>query len=111
MLDIYDGYHPNAVGEEKMASRWFEVLQSVLNGEVPEPLPDPILENLAPVAANDEPASSVAIGSSLTIDVLSNDTDSDGELDVTSVVTSIPAEAVVQADLSLIHISEPTRPY
>ena len=31
--------------------------------------------NVAPVAANDEPLDSVAVGSSLTIDVLSNDTD------------------------------------
>ena len=52
--------------------------------------------NVAPVAANDDPQDAVAIGSSLTIDVLLNDDDNDGTLNV---------------GLSLIHISEPTRPY
>ena len=57
--------------------------------------------NVAPVAANDEPTESVAIGESLTIDVLSNDEDSDGDLDVNSVLASI-ASAVPQSDGTIV---------
>ena len=96
--DSYDNYHPNAVGEEKMASRWFSVLQSVLDGEDPVPVP----QNVAPVAVNDDPTQPVAIGSSLTINVLSNDTDSDGTLDVSSVVASVAA-AVPQVDGTIVY--------
>ena len=28
--DTYDGVHPNAQGEEKMAQRWFEAIQKAL---------------------------------------------------------------------------------
>lgn len=59
-------------------------------------------QNLSPIAADDSAdengaALTVAIGGSLVIDVLSNDSDSDGELDVTSVVASVD-QAVVSAD-------------
>ena len=54
--------------------------------------------NVSPTAVNDMPSSSVEIGGSLTINVLSNDDDIDGTLDVSSVVTSIPTEAVAQSD-------------
>ena len=96
--DSYDNYHPNAVGEEKMASRWFSALQSVLDGEDPVTVP----QNVAPVAADDNPTQPVAIGSSITISVLSNDTDSDGTLDVSSVVASV-ASAVPQANGTIVY--------
>ena len=38
--------------------------------------------NVAPIAANDEPQDAVAIGGSLIIDVLSNDTDANENLDI-----------------------------
>lgn len=59
-------------------------------------------ENIAPVAVNDAPAESVAIGGSLVINVLSNDNDSDGTLDETSVVTSVTS-AVARADGTIIY--------
>jgi len=34
--DNYDNYHPNAAGEEKMASRWFAALERVLNIQEPQ---------------------------------------------------------------------------
>ena len=34
--DNYDNYHPNANGEEKMASRWFAALAQVINRQQPQ---------------------------------------------------------------------------
>ena len=48
---------------------------------------------MAPLAMNDAPSESVAIGSSLTIDVLSNDEDDADSLDISSVVASIVSAA------------------
>ena len=58
--------------------------------------------NVAPLAADDTPTEAVAIGSSLTIDVLANDTATDAELDVSSVVTSIET-AVPQTDGTIVY--------
>jgi ELWxxDGT repeat protein len=57
------------------------------------------LNNAAPVAADD--ASSVVSGSSDTVSVLANDTDSDGELNTSSVAITVPPQhgsATVNAD-------------
>src|SRR5262249_35503922 len=35
MADTYDGQHPNASGEDKMAAVWFAALQSVWDGPAP----------------------------------------------------------------------------
>jgi len=58
--------------------------------------------NVAPLAVNDVPTEPVALGSSLTIDVLSNDTDVNENLDVSSVVTSITS-AEPQPDGTIVY--------
>ena len=63
--------------------------------------------DVAPIAVNDSEDENgqplmVAIGSSVTIDVLSNDSD-DGELDVSSVLPSIPEAVVNTADGSITY--------
>jgi lysophospholipase L1-like esterase len=35
--DTYDGTHPNAAGEEKMAQRWFDAIRKVLEKSAPKP--------------------------------------------------------------------------
>ena len=49
----------------------------------------PVVTNIPPVAVGDAPSASVEIGNSLTINVLSNDGDSDGALDISSVKTCL----------------------
>jgi lysophospholipase L1-like esterase len=34
--DSYDGVHPNALGEEKMAQRWFEAIQAAIQAHRPD---------------------------------------------------------------------------
>ena len=67
--------------------------------------------NVAPLAMNDDPPESVAIGSSLTIDVLANDQDDANSLDVSSVVASITS-AEPQSNgtiaVSYTHLTLPT---
>ena len=73
----YDSYHPNAIGEELMATRWFGALQDVLGeAEVPE------LSNEQPIAMNDSAV--VTSGESVSIAVLANDEDADSTLLVDS---------------------------
>ena len=66
------------------------------------------IPNVPPVAVDDNvdangDALAVAIGSSLSINVLSNDSDEDGMLEVGAVVTSIPTQAVVQLDGTILY--------
>ncbi|GIF76838.1 cellulose binding domain-containing protein [Asanoa siamensis] len=37
--DTYDGVHPNAAGDQKMANRWYPALTAILDGGVPTPGP------------------------------------------------------------------------
>ena len=67
--DVYDGLHPNESGSEKMAQRWFTAIAS-LSGTSGS-------GNRAPRANND--SVSVDQGASITINVLSNDSDPDGD--------------------------------
>lgn len=39
--DTYDGVHPNASGDQKMADRWYAALTPVLDGTPPTPGPSP----------------------------------------------------------------------
>lgn len=39
--DTYDGVHPNAAGDQKMADRWYPALTDVLDGVTPNPTPTP----------------------------------------------------------------------
>ena len=77
---------------------YFQVSQA-LGDVLPEP---PVVMNIPPLAADDAPAQEVAVGGSLTISVLSNDTDSDGFLDVSTLVTSV-AWAVPQTDGTILY--------
>ena len=67
--DSYDNWHPNAIGEEKMANRWFDALKIVLDDEIPP-------GNIAPQvnAGTDQtitlPLSSIDITTSVTDDGL-----------------------------------------
>jgi ELWxxDGT repeat protein len=66
------------------------------------------LSNAAPVAADD--ASSVVSGSSDTVPVLANDTDSDGELNTSSVAITIPPQhgsATVNGDGTVTYTPQP----
>ncbi|WP_214607003.1 GDSL-type esterase/lipase family protein [Hymenobacter arizonensis] len=46
--DMYDGIHPNELGEEKMAVRWYEKLQQILPS--PNPLPVELVQFTAKAA-------------------------------------------------------------
>jgi lysophospholipase L1-like esterase len=39
--DTYDGVHPNAAGDQKIADRWYPALTAVLRGATPTPGPTP----------------------------------------------------------------------
>ena len=43
--DNYDNFHPNAIGEEKMATRWFETLQNILEPETSQFAGDVLVVN------------------------------------------------------------------
>ncbi|WP_232327132.1 SGNH/GDSL hydrolase family protein, partial [Herbidospora yilanensis] len=39
--DTYDGVHPNASGDQKMANAWYPALAAAINGTTPSPTPTP----------------------------------------------------------------------
>src|ERR1041384_4163551 len=39
--DTYDGVHPNAAGDQKMADRWYSPLSGILSGTTPPVTPTP----------------------------------------------------------------------
>ena len=88
--DTYDGVHPNDAGEAKMAQKWFDALKNYFDsvdinpdgGESPAPLPT----NNPPNAENDSFTFSEN-SSNNPLNVLANDSDSDGDTLAVSIDT------------------------
>ncbi|MDG4802445.1 cellulose binding domain-containing protein [Micromonospora sp. WMMD980] len=60
--DTYDGVHPNAAGDQKMADRWYPALTAALRRTTPSPTPTPTGSTTGPPHPTDSPSPTPTVG-------------------------------------------------